>query len=436
MSEKRTHVLKLPGYRDLWVGQLISQFGDVLHFMVFLWWAGEIAGPKGVAIVGTCSVSTYLLMILLAGTVADRIDRRLILLVSDVLCTIVVAGLVLSVILVPQLPLWALCVFAILLKASHVFQGPARVAAVARLVPQDRLLEANSLNATVQNAMPLAGNALGTVLLGIIFQVSASLAYIIAFSLNALTFLVSSIFMFFLPSLRPFRVEERRPLKDAIEGLKYIRSHRVIRIAAVIMFGFWLCASPFMQGYIQVAQTKFQSGVSFLGMTVQGPALLSLLETGFFLGFVIGSFLLHKFPVRRVGLTYCVAVAAGSIVIVPMGFLTSWVLFWILNFISGVLWPFALITLDTYIQSDTPDEFRGRVTATTSMIGALALPIGMFGAGFVIDALGAEGLFAIIGGGLVFIGLVGLLFKEFRDATMPAAVHFEKPAPDAASTTA
>lgn len=423
MSESNTHVLKLPGYRHLWVGQLISQFGDVLHFMVFLWWAGEIGGPRAAAIVATCSMLTYIMLSMVAGTVADRVDRRLILLMSDLVCGCVVVAMAITAFNYPKPPLWVLCIFTSLLKMGFVFQAPARSAAVGRLVPQDRLLEANSLNSTVQTAMPLAGNALGAILLGIIFKISASLAYIVAFGINAVSFFVSAIFMAKLPAIVPFREEEKHPFQDAVDGVKYIWTHPVIRISTLMMIGFGFCAAPFMQGYIQVAQTTYKHGVEFAGLNITGPALLSLLETGFFVGYVIGSLLLHKRPMRKVGVAFSVAMAVGSAMIIPMGYVSSWVLFWVLNLLSGIVWPFALVTIESFVQATTPDEFRGRVHSGSQMMATMAAAIGVYFAGHVLDAWGAGGLFAVIGSGLVLFALLGLAFKPFREAEMPVAAQ-------------
>ncbi len=413
----------MPGYRQLWIGQLISQFGDVLHFMVFMWWAGELGGPKAVGVVAACSVSTALLMSMIAGTTADRVDRRKILLISDLVCGFVVLGLAAVAFMDRTPPLWVLCVFVIALKTAFVFQAPARTASVPRLVPMERLLEANSVNSSIQTAMPLAGNAVGAMVLGLVYQISRPLTYVLAFAINACSFFTSALFMARLPKIKPERTEvPKHPLHDAVEGVRYILGHPVLRMAVFVYFGFDLFVAPFMQAYVAVAQTTLKEGTWLFGVHLQGPALLSLLEAAFFAGYAIGSYRLYAKPVRRVGLAFSFSIAVGSALIIPMGFVKSAALFSLLNFVSGLFFPFGLITLDTYIQADTPDAFRGRVSSAIATLAGIALPAGMLGAGYLIEAIGTGGIYVVMGSGLAAFAVLGSVSPAFRNAEIPEPV--------------
>ncbi|MGI8923801.1 MAG: MFS transporter [Fimbriimonadales bacterium] len=412
-------IFSYAGFRDIFIGQLISQFGDVLYFLVFLWWAYEIGGAAAVGIVSACSVGAYLVLSLYAGTVADRYDRRTILLVSDIACAIIIVGLIVVVLIDPTPRLWVLCAFTVALKAAFVFQRPARTAAIPRLVPTARLLEANSLNTTFQTAMPLAGNALGAVVLGAIFKLSASLAYIVTFAVNGITFILSAIFMAKLPPIVPEREgPPKHAWHEAKEGIKFIWSHSVLRPCAILFFGFEFFVAPFMPAYVIAAKTTFASGFNLFGLNIAGPALLALLETGFFLGFVLGSFVLYKRPVHRVGYAFAVFMALGSLTIIPMGWITSIPLFWFLNFLCGLCFPFGIIPLETFMQTVTPDEFRGRMSSAIGTLSASAAPVGMLLSGFLIVWIGLTGTFAFIGIGLVITALAGLIPASFRRARL------------------
>jgi DHA3 family macrolide efflux protein-like MFS transporter len=414
-TDHRPPVLSYKGFRDLWTGQLVSQFGDILHFLVFLWWAGEVGGPVAVGTVMSCSVGAYLLLSLYAGTIADRFDRRRILLVSDLACTFITLAMVALAILEPKPPVWVLCLFAMALKSAFVFQRPARSAAIPRLVPPDRLLEANSLNMAAQTGMPLAGNALGAVVLGALFKLSASLAYVFSFSLNAVTFAISALFMARLPKIEPERdAPPKKAWLEAWEGIRFIFHHPVLRVAVLLFFGFELFVAPFMPAYVFAAQTTFRSGFTAFGFTFSGPALLSLLETGFFLGFVIGSLIVYRRPIKRVGAAFSTCISASALAIVPMGFVSSVPAFWLLNFACGLIMPFGVIPLETFMQAETPDAFRGRVSAATGTLAGSATPIGMASSGFLLAWFGLKGTFALIGLGLFAAALCGFLSPAFR----------------------
>lgn len=437
MSDKSS-VLSYTGFRNLWAGQLISQFGDVLHFLVFLWWANEIGGPVGVGIVMSFSIGTHVVLSMYAGTIADRFDRRKILLYSDVVCAVVVAALIGVAAYTSTPPLWLLCAFAVVLKCAYVFQRPARGAAIPRLIPQERLLEANSLNAATQTAMPLAGNALGALVLGIIFKMSASLAYVFTFALNSLTFALSALFMAKLPPIEPER--DKPPssaIKEAKEGLQFILAHPVMRTMVLLFFGFEFFIAPFMPAYVVAAKTTLAEGIRLFGIDFKGVAMLSLLETGFFLGFVVGSWILYRTQMRSVGKQFSLTVFLAALTIVPMGYVTSIPLFWVLNFLCGLLMPFGVIPLETYLQKESPDAFRGRVQAAVGTLAATAAPIGIFLSGFLLEGIGLGPTFAYMGLGLGFASLAGLLSPAFRDSVISsdvpvAPVPEDEPAPEAA----
>ena len=428
MSNKTSSVLSYRGFKNLFIGQLISQFGDVLYFLVFLWWAGQIAGPAGAGLVGACSVGTAVVLSLYAGTVADKYDRRRIMFLSDIFCGIVLLGLLVMVIVNPMPPIWMLCMFAIILKCGYVFQMPARGASIPRLVPEDRLLEANSLNMTFQTMMPLVGNALGAFVLGAIFRLSETLAYEVTFGLNALTFFASAVFMSRLPAIPPERTTEaKHPWVEAKAGLKFVFGHPIIRTATLVFTSFQFFVGPFMTAYVASAQTTFKEGVNVFGFLIKGAPLLALLEMGFFAGFVIGSAAFYRRPLTRAGIVFPVFMSIASLAIVPLGFTASVPVFWMLNFACGLFMPFAIIPVETLLQQETPDQFRGRMNAAVGTLTAASAPIAMVLGGYFIRLIGLDWTYAAMGVGLLLSCLSGLLSPAFR-ASRVTSVAPQKPA--------
>jgi MFS family permease len=428
MSLRNSSVLQYRGFKNLFVGQLISQFGDVLYFLVFLWWAGKIGGPAGTGIVGACSVGTAVVLSLYAGTVADKFDRRKIMFVSDIFCGSALLGLVVLVALNPNPPLWALCIFAIVLKCGYVFQMPARGASIPRLVPEDKLLEANSLNMTFQTMMPIVGYALGAFVLGAIFRLNEQLAYEITFSVNALTFFLSAWFMAKLPAIPPERTAEaKHPWAEAKAGLKFVFGHPIIRTATLVFTAFQFCVGPFMTAYVASAQTTFKGGVSIFGYVLKDASLLALLEIGFFAGFVIGSAVFYRRPLTKAGKVFPLFMSIASLAIVPLGFAQDVWVFWTLNFACGLFMPFAIIPVETLLQQETPDEFRGRMNAAVGTLSAASMPIAMALAGYVIRMIGLDWTYAAMGIGLLLSCLSGLLSPAFRASRVTTAFAAEAP---------
>jgi MFS family permease len=407
-------LLRLTGFRNLWVGQLISQFGDVLHHLVFLWLVLEVTGKNSdVGIVGAFEALPYALLSAPAGVAADRYDRRRILLWADWGCALIVLGFVGLLAVNPKPGLWTICAFAFALGSVSVFAAPARSASIPRLVPPEKLVDANALNSASQNFMPLAGNALAALTLKAIFAASSLFAYVLTFTFNALTFVVSAFFMLRLPPIEPERdlTQKTSFWNEIREGMRYIRHHPILRAALLASFGLNFFIAPFMPVYVVLTQKRFHGT----------PALLALLETGFFIGMLIGSVLMFRFRVRRVGMAFSIYLALAAVTIVPMGYVGSPAAFWVLNVICGIFIPPASVPLSTLIQQETPDGLRGRVNAVQAMISTLIMPVGVAMSGPLLKWFGIGGTFWFMGVGLGVCPLLALLSRPFAQSILPEA---------------
>lgn len=419
MSEKKPSILSFRGFRNLWVGQVISQFGDQMYGLVFLWLVLEVTkNPTTVGIVGACSASPYIFFSLYAGALADRIDRKLLLLWSDILSAILVFGFA-GLIAFDQSPhIWTICAFAFALGTANVVAAPARSAIIPRLVPEDRLQDAMSMNSMSQGAMPLLGSLLTAAILTPLFKLSSLLAYLLTFGINGLTFVISALFMRALPTVIAERDDlAKNAWQDTKEGIRYLFAHPLLLPVAFVTFGIILCIAPFMPAYVVAAQQQYNGS----------PGLLGFLETGFFAGVVLGSLLAMRFKSKRPGVAFAVWFAICAVPIIPMGYVAYlgtayWVkiaVFWLLNFACGIAMPLGQIPLQTLLQAQTEDAFRGRVNSAIGMINGIVWPLGTAISGYLISVLGLPNLFALMGVGLLLCALSGLLFPSMRNATLP-----------------
>jgi len=95
--------------------------------------------------------------------------------------------------------------------------------------------------------------------------------------------------------------------------------------------------------------------------------------------------------------------------------------FW--NVLCGLAIPYADIPMNTFLQVSVPDEYRGRVNSVISMIGMGVMPVGMLLAGAMIDKIGLQGAFVVMGTGMFVTALLGLLDKAYRVAKMPTTIE-------------
>lgn len=407
-------VIRIRSFRNLWLGQAISQLGDAFYFVIFMFMVGKITGnPAMVGFVGAVDTLPYLLFSVYAGTLADRIDRRKIMLWGDLLCgmSLFLFAAVIWFDATPQV--WTIFAISFFLSTVRVFFFPAKNAAIPALVPTKKLLTANALSMATQNVMPMISLSLSASVLALLYDRSPTLFFLSSVLLNAFSFLGSALFVFLLPPVKPGREEEpKHPLQEMRDGLRYILNRRVLVVLMVLSFFMNLLISPFFVVYIAVNNAWFGGK----------PGTLAWLEFAFFFGMVACSFFLGKARIQRPGVSLSLGLAAVGFCIVGMAYTPWFWPFFLLNFLCGIAVPFADIPMGTYIQASTPDAFRGRVNSVLTMVRVGVMPIGYSLGGLLVDRIGVTSVFWIMGFGMAASALGGLLDSKFRSARMDEAI--------------
>jgi DHA3 family macrolide efflux protein-like MFS transporter len=409
-------VLRLQTFRRLWLGQAISQLGDSFYFVIFMFMVGKITGSAAmVGFVGAAETLPYLVLSLYGGVVADRIDRRRIMLASD----LVSAGVLLAFVAVVfayhgKPPLATLFVLPFALSTARVFFMPAKSAAIPALVPAENLNAANSLSAATQSAMPMIGLSVSATILAVLYSHSPAVFFGSAVFIDALSFIVSAVFIVGLPPIVPDREHSAaaKPWVDLREGVQYVRSRRTLALQIGLGAIFSLCVSPFFVVYV-AANEKWFGG---------RPNTLAWFEFSFTLGLALSSILVGRLQIRHVGHGFIWGLGAVGLFVFAMGFSKSFWLFLSWNFACGISIPFADIPTTTWRAMTVPDRFRGRVNSLQSMVQIGTAPLGMSLGGFFEQRLGLTSAFCLMGSGMLLACLAGLLDREFRTLTLPIAV--------------
>ncbi|MBV6458449.1 MAG: hypothetical protein HONBIEJF_01577 [Fimbriimonadaceae bacterium] len=406
-----TGALRIRDFKNLFIGQAISLFGDALYMLVFLFMAAKITGSAAaVGYVGALSALPYLVLGPLAGASADRFDRRRLMLACDLLSAVILFAFAGMVVLSKDFPVWTLYATPFALSCVNAFFAPAKNASIPRLVPENQLLEANSLNAAAQNMMPLIGLGLSGTILGTLWAASGQTFFLVSVVVNGLTFLASAAFIYLLPALRPERRTGVRASAwlDSIEGVRYVASDHFLRVAVILSFFINLFIAPFMVAYVKANDQWFGGEYG----------RLAAFEFAFMAGMVASSLYVARLNIKRVGLAWIGGLAVVGLCVAFMAFSSFW---WFLtwNLVCGLALPIAQIPLTTYIQLTVPDSHRGRVNSAMMMVSMGVQPVGMALSGIIIERIGLVALFVAMGVGFCLSALAGLLDKPFRTATIP-----------------
>jgi len=373
----------------LMVGEFVSSVGDWLYLVAMLIVVYEQShDPLALGLVGAARIAPYLILSVPAGILADRFDRRLILLATDVsrgALQIVLAALVLT-----GAPVLSIVAVAIVASCISTFFGPAIGAYLPSLVDDEADLgPANSVWATLDNLAYFIGPAIAGIVIA-----AGGLA--IAFMLNAATFAFVAVMLATLPS--------RRTLIEAAEDKA--RSEGAAEVQAAVATG-WGTIIRRLPGIIVLDTATSFAGGALGVLTVviavdslgAGEAATGLLNAATGIGGIAAGLAAGWIVLRRLDVGIVAGSLIGAVGLVVLG-------------MTGDLAPAllaigvavgALLLLDvimaTVLQRLVPDEERGRAMGFVQIPGGLASIVGAFTAPLLADQFGvaaALGLIAIV----------------------------------------
>ena len=370
-----------PDFRNLWFGQIVSLLGDWFNLIASAALIATLTG-SGLAISGLFVVRMLAPFLIspLAGVVADRYDRRVILIVADLLR----AAIVLCFLLVREAEtVWRLYVLTALQLGVSGFFDPAKNALLPDVVTPRQLGAANALSSVTWSVMLAFGAALGGLVAGTWGVYSA-------FALDALTFLISAFFIFQVRYRKPAgQSSAGKSVADAlgeyVDGLRYLlRERDILMIASQKGMIALAVAGGFNVVQVAIAEKVFVIGEG-------GSLSLGIFLTVFGIGTGLGPIVARWWsgdrdgPLRQSIIIFYGLTSVGLLVLAPLADFYSVNLgMFLRGFGGGVVWVF---TTQLLLQN-VPGAVRGRVFATEFAIFALASAIGAAWTGLALDNLG------------------------------------------------
>ena len=365
-------VLSIRPFRRLWIATSLSSLGDWLSLVALSTLASDLAG-RGVAAQSAAVGGVWLTSLLpalllgpLAGAVADRLDRRLNMIIGDVLRAALYLSLVLNLSLGFANELTWMYVVQFLASCASLFWTPAKDASVPNLVPPDKLEQANqySLLGTFGPA-PIAG-----LFFGLFALVSRSLGSIspyfstdqgqvkLALYFNAATFVVSAITIYLLHEIPKRQLSEHisapSVAKTIWEGWKYIGRTKVVRGIVIGMIGAFSAGGVVVGLGPSYIKNTLEGGSAGWGITF--AAVFGGLAAGMFLGLRI----LRGFSRRRL---FGLSIVGAGVPLVLIGLIPSLVVTVLLVIVLGAFAGIAYVTGYTIVGSEVGDDTRGRTFA-------------------------------------------------------------------------
>ena len=394
--------LQYRNFRLLWFGTIFMSSGTWIQQVTLGWLAYEMTGsPVQVAIVlGLRALP--MLAAPIAGVVADKFDRRVVLLLDQsymaLLAVIFAAVLQFGVVQV-----WHLHAFSFLSGVGWALNNPLRQSLVANSVPRERLMNAVALNSMAFNSMRMVGPGIGGGMIALLGPEVNFLLQAVVYGLVVVLVL-------------PFRAEyaegregrkEQSPFADLKEGLRYVMRQPMLRYAILLS----VVPTLTMMAFIQTQMPVFVA--EDLGDS-EG-ALLGFMYVGMGVGGFIGAVLVARFhAVRHKGRLSLMGVAGAGLAVLALSQTDLWWVAWGILVVQQLFFIIVMTTNNTILQTVTPDYMRGRVMGIY-MVDIGLQPFGGVVAGLIAASLGVSVAW-LIGGlaGLVLVVLITVAAPSFR----------------------
>ena len=386
-------------FRRLFASQFISGLGTMVSYVAVPWQLYELTRSNAlVGLLGVVQLVPVVVCGLLGGVVADRVDRKRLLIGSESLMALCLAGLLANALTATPSALAIYALVAVLQGASG-FHRPALEALTQKLARPDEFAAVAALSSVRGTVGMVAGPALAGLLLA---RWGAVGAYLFDFA----TFLAALFFLARIPRDRIDHVHEpgERPhlLADLAEGLRFARARPELMGTYIVDIVAMAFAFPI---------ALFPAMAAADGRTESVGWLLSAMSVG---ALVIGLFSGWASKVSRHGRAVVIAAAVWALGIVALGFAPSLALGLVCLAVAGAADMVSGVFRGTIWNETIPNALRGRL-AGIEMISYLTGPlIGNARAGFMADAWGVSA--SIWLGGLVCLaGVVatGLALPRF-----------------------
>ena len=368
-----------PNYRNLWFGQVVSEVGD--HFNTIAVFSLVLHNTNSGFAVSGVMLARAIPMLLagpLAGVALDRLDRRKLMLWSDLFRA---AISILFMLAIPAGRTWLVYLLSALLMGASPFFTSGRTSILPAIASKQELHTANTMTQTTQWTTTAIGSFLGG-------ASAAAYGYEAAFFLNAVSFLFSAWSVSLLrggfTARRDHSLNETKVMKpwnEYVEGLRYIGS--IPLVFGVMMVGVGWASGG---GAAQVLFSLFGERVF-----QRGPAGIGELWGVAGLGLVIGGFFAHRLMPRLSFTAYKRTIAlaylfhGGCYVVFSLMTNYGWALFFLS--MSRVAVAFSSVMNMTFLLRHVSDEYRGRVFATLETLVWAVMMLSMTGAGLASDRI-------------------------------------------------
>ena len=390
------------------VGQTVTTFGSMLVQYAILWHL--TLTTKSGTVLALAAIFGFLpqaIVSVFAGVWADRINRKVMIIVADLSIALATFGLALLMLSGVD-DLWLIFLVMAVRSFGAGVQTPAISALLPQIVPTEKLMRVNGINSSVQSSLTLLAPIVAA-------AIYANFSLVTILFIDVVTAIIGVVLLatVAVPTLaRAASLDKPSYFADLKEGINYTFTHELVRwVIAIFGIVFLLIVAPSNLSPLMLVRN--------FGTEVWK---LTMLEISFGVGMVLGGALMAILASKLDRLTTIITTSAlFGVLAIVMGFTTNLILFFSLFFLIGLIVPAFSTSAMTLLQETVEPERQGRVFGFVGIVMAVAMPLGMAILGPLADVVSVEIILIATGALTVLIAVVAVLLPSGKRAI--AAAH-------------
>ncbi len=380
-------------YRDfrlLWIGAFTSTTGTWMQTVAQGWVVLTMTNSAFLlGVDGFLSTGPMLVFSLFGGVVADRIERRKIMLFSQYL-QMTFAFILAALIFSGNVKVWHIFLLSFLTGSAQSFSGPAYISLLPLLVKREDVSNAIAMNSMQFNLARVVGPVLAGIAL-------TSLGAAACFGLNGLSFLAVVVALLLIKSpVMDRRSEKRGMVEEMKEGFRFVARRPTLQLLTFLAFAGTFLGMPIITFLPVVAKSIF-------GLGAKGYAWMM---TTYGLGSVTGALVIAATAhLPRKGAVALKLQLAFACLLVAFAFSRSLPLSLVISFCAGICIVGVISLYSSLVQLTTSDDMRGRVMSIFMLAFRGGMPLGNLIAGFVAEKWSISTALAVNGAILAMVAL-------------------------------
>ena len=405
---KRTFsALRYRDFRLLWFGAFASTTGTFMQTLAQGWLVYTMTGSAFLlGVDGFLATGPMLLFSLFGGVIADRVERRKIMLLSQV-AQMSFAFILTGLIYFHSVKVWHIFILSFLTGSAQSFSGPAYASLLPLLVKRDDMSNAVAMNSMQFNLARVIGPAIG----GVVFGLWGATA---CFGLNGLSFafVIIALSIIKMPPLHA-NATATSMMAQMKEGFAFVASRRSLLMLTFLSFAGTFLGMPLFTMMPVVAKSIFHLG----------PQGLSLLQADYGIGSVVGAlFVAGSSYAAKKGRLALALQLVFACTLVAFGFSRHLAASLVIAFLAGAAIVGVISLYSSLVQLSTSDAMRGRVMSIFMLAFRGGMPLGSLLAGFVAQRWSISAALEVNGLALAMVALVFIVRGTDLDAGLEPAV--------------